>query len=254
MQRRIARVAACTALLSLGSSAQDVAPRGRWEALPLPAGPRIVSDVAHEQGGDLWAVIGARIRYWDGADFRSPVGAEQVAEYYGPHLFGGGDRPLFAAQALPSENQGKIFRLSDGRVLFEADYYHENAHAPPSVYVSRTGQLFHFGDRFLAVRVGEAWERIEALLHHEGALVFETEEKVHFRRVRLSAEPAPRPRDHDRGNSRGPRREPLVQHERLLRRASRFRRAHEQFAGARIRASRRIRGRLHARATSLLRR
>jgi len=169
----------CASLFSPEALAGETL-EGRWDdlSLPLPGGE--ISGVGLEPGGDLWAVIGGKLFYWTGSEFRTPD-FEGLEESPHPiHLFGGGDRPLVAAQALPSENRGRLYVLSDGRALFEIEYYQDHPHAPPSVAVSRAGQLFHWGDRFLAVRRGADWERIEAPLHHRETLVLETEAETHF--------------------------------------------------------------------------
>jgi hypothetical protein len=153
---------------------------GRWDEIPLPPGRGDVSDLGIEPGGTLWAVLSGTLHYWDGARFREPATTDVVASPYPMHLYGGGDRPLYAAQAGSTENSGRLYHLSDGRALYRVDYYHANPHAPPSVAVSRTGQLVHWGDRFLAVLLGDDWTRVEALLHDRETTVVETETKLFF--------------------------------------------------------------------------
>ena len=57
-----------------------------------------------------------------------------------------------------------LYKLSDGEALYVTDCYREVTHEHPGLYVSRSGQLFNWGSRFLATYDGSEWKRIEALL------------------------------------------------------------------------------------------
>ncbi len=73
-----------------------------------------------------------------------------------------------------------MYNLSDGQAVYVTDSYREVPHEHPGLYVSASGQVFNWGNRFLATYIGGKWKRIEALLSLLGTLVFDTGDKVYF--------------------------------------------------------------------------
>ncbi len=172
-------VSACSAACGAGKSGEL---SGCWEELPLPpAKGQYVSSMGLEPGGILWITGSNALYYWDGAQFRPPANADLITS--GKHwswLHGGPDRGLYAARAGEKEHQDMLYKLSDGEALYVTDCYREVRHEHPGLYVSKSGQLFNWGSRFLATYAGSEWKRIEALLSLGNTLIFDTEDKVHF--------------------------------------------------------------------------
>ena len=161
------------------SLAQDSATAespGRWERLPLPSGDGPIESLRFEPGGSAWILRNGAPYYWDGRGFRAP---RTVAPSLHHPMLGGFDRPLLAAER-GRQNDGKLFRLVDGDCVFETSYYHDVPHEPPAIHVTSAGQLFHWGNRFLAVRLDGSWARIEASLDHRLTFVLETADRVWF--------------------------------------------------------------------------
>ena len=174
----------CFCVLALG--ADDKIPpskelSGHCEQLPLPPGKQgQISALAAEPEGTLWVIANGSLYYWTGQQYREPVGEKITTGYYLAALYGGHDRALYVTQRGPDEHQGKLYQLSDGRTIYVTDFYFEAGHESPGLYVSPSGQLFNWGNRFLAVYTQGKWQRIEALLNSKHTLVVEADQKVYF--------------------------------------------------------------------------
>lgn len=154
---------------------------GGWEELKLPGtGQGHVSDVGMEAGGVLWMMGGNGLHYWDGEHFREPGDKSLRSGYYLAMLVGGGNRGLYATQRGDKEHQGKIYELIDGSVKYVTDFYYEVGHEYPGVYVSKSGKLFNWGNRFVATYVNNEWKRIEASLDLKHVIVLDTGAGVYF--------------------------------------------------------------------------
>ncbi len=171
-------------LAAVGSGDQVLSDRelsGRWEELPLPAAedPQL-HEMAMEPGGTIWIMANGGLYYWDGSAFVPPVSGQLASGQTPTGLYGGPDRVLYATQKNDKYHWGKLYRLSDGEARYVTDYYYEMTDGRPGLYVSKTGKLYNWGNRFLAVYSDGEWQRIEAKLNSRYTLVFDTGQTVHF--------------------------------------------------------------------------
>ena len=151
---------------------------GHWEEIPLFPSSRVITpNIGIDPSGTLWVLFA---RYWDGEklvelnDLRAIPGNY----VYGHH--GGADRKLYASRSNKHNNNNQLYELNNGQALYVTDFYHDESYDYPALYVSKSGLLFNWGTRFLAVYVQKQWKQIEAYLHPRYALTFDTGEKVHF--------------------------------------------------------------------------
>lgn len=166
-------------LSAFGESQSEALPGG-WEELPLPMGrQQYISSAGLEPGGVLW-ITSSALFYWDGQRFRLPVNEEILPLPPLWRFHGGADRELYVSGRGGDEHHGKLYRLSDGEALYAGDFEQEVTREHAGLYVSRSGQLFNWGNSFLATHVDGAWKRIEVLLDQKLTLVFDTRQKVHF--------------------------------------------------------------------------
>ncbi len=154
-----------------------------WRVIPDPTNPTAnnagyITDMAIEKGGTPWIMDSNGVSYWDGKEFRHPSGDKLVSGTYGDKLLGGGDRDLYALQRGNDMRSGKVYRLSDGATTYITDYYRENDQVYPGFYVSKSGKLYNWGYKFLAVYSDGQWKRMETTLG--GALIFDTGDVVYF--------------------------------------------------------------------------
>jgi hypothetical protein len=136
--------------------------------------------MALEPGGTIWIMANNALYYWDGKQFRPPQSAPLKSGQYLTCLYGGPDRGIYATQPGDQEHHGKLYRLSDGDARYLTDFYYEETGRSPALYVSKSGTLYNWGNRFLAIYAGGEWKRIEASLDLEYALVLDTGDSVHF--------------------------------------------------------------------------
>jgi hypothetical protein len=152
---------------------------GGWEKLSFsPSEQQRVSAIGMESGGILWLIINNSICYWEGKQLRTAKSELTSGRYL--KMLGGLDRGLYVAQAGREEYKGKLYRLTDGQVVYVTDFYHEARRESPGLYISKSGRLFNWGSRFLAVYFQDQWKRIEAPLSLWNTLIFDTGEKVYF--------------------------------------------------------------------------
>jgi hypothetical protein len=154
-----------------------------WSIIPDPANPTAnnagyITDMAIEKGGTPWIMDSKGVSYWDGKEFRHPSGEKLVSGTYADRLLGGGDRDLYALQRGNDMRSGKVYRLSDGEAIYITDYYRENDQVYPAFYVSKSGKLYNWGYKFLAVYSDGKWKRMETTLG--GAIIFDTGDVVYF--------------------------------------------------------------------------
>jgi len=153
---------------------------GRWEALPMGDIER-VSGMVMEPGGTIWIMAKSAVYYWNGREFRPPPTLELKSGQYLTGLYGGADRGAYASQRGVEGHQGVLYKLSDGDAKPVADFYYDESGRRPGLYVSRSGKLYNWGKRFLAVYLDGEWQRVEAKLASAPyTLVFDTGEAVCF--------------------------------------------------------------------------
>lgn len=168
-------------ILTSTQAAQSDELVGRWEQLSLPPSRHSgVSAIGIEPEGTLWVMANNSVYYWDGKEFRQPVNTKLTSGYYIASLFGGPDRGLYATQTGEHDHTGKVYKLVDGNAIYVTDFYYDVGDARPSFYVSKSGRLFNWGKRFLAVYLENEWKRIETRLHPRYTLTFDTGDKVYF--------------------------------------------------------------------------
>ena len=154
---------------------------GRWEELPLFPSRRAAGPcIGIERRGTLWILAKNFVCYWDGEKLVEPDDLQLTPGYYVYGLHGGVDRKLYASRSNKQNNNNQLYELVDGQAVYVTDFYHDNSYDYPALYVSKSGLLFNWGTRFLAVYVQDQWKQIEAYLHPEYALTFDTGDKVHF--------------------------------------------------------------------------
>jgi hypothetical protein len=154
---------------------------GRWEELPLPQRKHArIKSPGVEPGGALWILFNNSVYYWDGGKFREPADDKLTSGYHWSALVGGRDRPLYGTQRGKEGHKGKLYELTDGQAIYKADFYYDSPYEPACTYVSKSGRLFNWGKRFLAVYVEGKWERIEGPLSIRGTLIFDVQETVYF--------------------------------------------------------------------------
>jgi hypothetical protein len=170
-----------SAILANTQAAQSDELVGRWEQLSLPTSRHSgVSAIGIEPEGTLWVMAQNSAYYWDGKEFRQPINTKLTSGYYLSSLCGGPDRGLYATQTGEHNHTGKVYKLVDGNAIYVTDFYYDVSHARPCFYVSKSGRLFNWGTRFLAVYIDNEWKRIETRLHTRDTLTFDTGEKVYF--------------------------------------------------------------------------
>ena len=65
-------------------------------------------------------------------------------------FFGGNDRELYASQhGERDENEGKIYRLHDGRVDPVCDFHYDSSAEYPGLHVMKSGLLLSWGEKFI---------------------------------------------------------------------------------------------------------
>jgi len=156
-------------------------PRGAFRSLAIEGDqPLTITSLSVEPGGVPWVLASGSLFYFDSEKFRPPVRSDADRGPFLDRFYGGADRGLFVAKLAPEGNEGRLYRLVDGSVVFETVYYHDVPHQTAALYVASSGRLFHYGQRFVAVRIDGLWHRSEALLNSRDVLVFEAAGSVHF--------------------------------------------------------------------------
>ena len=157
--------------------------QSRCEYYPIPiAGGVWISDMVIDSGGLAWVMTTAGVYYFAGDGFREPVSGPLKGSE-GPRveqLHGGPDRGAYVTQRGREEHEAFIYRLEDGAAKLVTTCYYEATYDPVGFYVSKSGDLFNWGQRFLARFNGKSWDRIEARLSVERTAVFDTGKNVYF--------------------------------------------------------------------------
>ncbi|MFO7958476.1 MAG: hypothetical protein R6X33_15415 [Candidatus Brocadiia bacterium] len=159
-------------------AAEDETPdplAGRWERVPLPGAPAVV-----EPGGVVWGKHENELRYWDGQRLRKPTVVGPVEPSPVMRFAGGPDRGAYVVCKGEKPFGGHVFALSDGEARYVTDVYSEDLPGFAGLYVSPSGRLINWGKRFIAVRRGEEWQRLEATLDRRRSAIAEAGDTVHF--------------------------------------------------------------------------
>lgn len=160
----------CAAALSLGlllcwsarTCADETPTESKLQYYSLPsAKPERVRELVIEPGGVVWAMGNHGAYVLEADKFRESDDPKLQAGLYLTGLWGGPDRGVYATQPGAEEHQGRLFRLSDGKAEDFTTYYFDNSTDRPGIYVAKSGQLFNWGERFLATLVDKEWKRIE---------------------------------------------------------------------------------------------
>lgn len=140
-------------------------PAGAWRQLkPIPTEyPYGVYDFVVDTSGTPWAAAGNLVWWWDGrkwnqaTDGKTPYASGQCTG----RLYGDSRRGAYMSQKAQDQCKGALFRLEAGKAhpvgCFRVDPYH----VPPGIYVSRAGEVFNFGKRFLAVLKSGRWQSVD---------------------------------------------------------------------------------------------
>ncbi len=131
-----------------------------FELLDSPG--RRLSDLVIDPSGKPWVMVGGKVLFFDGQEFREPLSGKLRSGQYLTGLYGDHRRGAYATQSGKEQHQGMIYRLNEGQPEVVTTFYYESASFRPGLYVSRDGRLFNWGQRFLAVYHGGTWTRIEA--------------------------------------------------------------------------------------------
>jgi len=170
--------------VSIAQSAKGAAnAQSQCEYYPIPLAEGVwISDMVIDEGGLAWVMTTAGVYYFAGDGFREPVSGPLKGSE-GPRveqLDGGPDRGAYVTQKGRKEHEGFVYRLGDGAAKLVTTCYYEEAYDPVGFYVSKSGNLFNWGRRFLARFNGKSWDRIEARLSVERTAVFDTGKNVYF--------------------------------------------------------------------------
>ena len=160
-------------------------PSGSWKKLPLPAlansnNQAPVRAISTDRKGNLWAIIDDGLYLWNGSEFVKNVDIKAKSNERSAALIGGGDRDLYVAQITYDAKKATLWKLSDGSATQVTEYPVDNANDIVPVYVSKSGKLYNWASKYLAVYDNNQWKRIETNLHFYKTLVFETDDTVYF--------------------------------------------------------------------------
>jgi len=113
--------------------------------------------------GTPWVMARGNVYWWDGERWVQAKDGDGPyrSAYYLAGFHGGSDRGAYMSQQGPEEHQGFLFRLEAGRATKVADFYYDTSGARPGLYVSKSGDLFNFGARFVAVLQEGKWNAKE---------------------------------------------------------------------------------------------
>jgi hypothetical protein len=151
-----------------------------WHALPTPAGVSGVSQAVFEPGNVLWILTPQGPFYWDGKAFVPPTGPRLQGGQHLASFFGGPDRGAYLSQRGERERQGKLYRLSDGQAWYVTDFYYDSSGCPPGIYVARSGAIYNWSQRSLAVYDNGEWHKNEVKLGLRGVNVLDIGQLVYF--------------------------------------------------------------------------
>jgi hypothetical protein len=133
-----------------------------------------------DEGDCLWVLAGGGALYWTGQEFAAPPGPDLKDDIYLVKLLGGPDRGAYVTQPGHRGPWRQLFRLSDGQAVHVADFYQEHSGTAPCVYVSRSGRIYNWGARSLAVLGEGGWIREEARLDERNVSIIDMGERVGF--------------------------------------------------------------------------
>ena len=113
----------------------------------------------------LWITLEGKPYYWDGDRFRKPLAYDLAFTQWTDTFFGGDDRELYASQhGEQDKNEGKIYRLHDGRIDPVCDFDYDTSVERPGLHVMKSGLLLNWGEKFIEVYAKGRWNRTEASL------------------------------------------------------------------------------------------
>lgn len=138
---------------------------GAWRQLePIPTQyPYGVYDFVVDSSGTPWAAVGNLVWWWDGqkwnqaTDGRTPYSSGQCTG----RLYGDSQRGAYLSQKAQHECEGTLFRLEAGKSHPVGTFRVDRYHVSPGIYISRAGNVFNFGERFLAVLNNGRWQSVE---------------------------------------------------------------------------------------------
>ena len=152
---------------------------------------RPVDDLVVDRDGTPWILSGYRLFHLKDSRFAEPE--SEASETNGrptrARLIGGADRGAYAIFEGPGEHEMRLFRLEKGRKTLITTLYREASASLASgslrrhegIYISESGRIFNWGDRFLAVFDGVTWHRIEARLSPKDTAIFDLGDTVYLR-------------------------------------------------------------------------
>lgn len=170
---------------SLVAAGEGDTPSGRWEFFDTPHSG--FSDLVIEPGNVVWIISGKKVYYLAGDQFREPVWIDKPP-HGGPGCFYGSPETAAYVSWLGRGNtasEGDLYQIVDGEARRIAAFHidvgsYDRKDMPPDVYVSKSGTIFNWGNRFLARHDGNQWTRIEAILHKQNTRIFDRGEEVYF--------------------------------------------------------------------------
>jgi hypothetical protein len=169
-------------ICSFASAAQEAT--GYWNKLPLPTvedkQQTNIEYAAVEKGGTVWICIRNIVYYWNGTKFVQPSTDQKENSGRVIGFVGGYDRVLYAVVVNSEKMKARLLKLSDGSAKYSLECYADQNYSAIQVYVSRSGKLYNWGGKFLAVYTSGAWNRIEINLSTNKTLIFETDGNVYF--------------------------------------------------------------------------
>lgn len=158
---------------------QDAAPEATCVSIPLPAGDRFSNMIAGPDS-TLWILTGGKVFFRDGAVFREPVVEANEKGIAWVSLHGGGHQEVYALRRSGNPREVLLYRLQDGTATQVTSLYAETPYKI-NFYLSRSGNSYNWGTRFLEHLTSTGWVQIEAVLRAQhGVQVFDLGESVHF--------------------------------------------------------------------------
>ena len=152
----------------LASSSRVSAGVGAWRQVGQIHGDQQgdTTDFVVDRTGTLWLMARGSVYRWDGEQWGQVKQGDKPyrSGYYLAGLFGGPDRGAWMTQRGCIDHEGRLYKLESGEIKPAGNFYYDNSGERPGLYVARSGKLFNYSTRFLAVRRSGRWEKTETPL------------------------------------------------------------------------------------------
>jgi len=165
MQRRFSLLAVLNVLTGVVLLGTSPLAAGAWRQLePVPTEyPYGVYDFVVDTSGTPWAAVGDLMWWWDGREWNQATDGETpyTSGQCTGRLLGDSRRGAYMSQKPQHECEGTLLKLEAGKAHPVGTFRVDSYHVSPGIYVSRAGEVFNFGKRFLAVLRDGRWQSVE---------------------------------------------------------------------------------------------